>query len=74
MLQDQYLGRNDMWRLGRYLSGQYIYEDQEVTFTGGIAKIQNIYIDGEKVRSSIVRRVFFDKQVAGIFSMHDDFD
>ena len=60
MLQDQYFGRNDMWRLGRYLSGQCIYEDQEVSFTGGIAKIQNIYIGGEKARSSIVRRGFFN--------------
>ena len=57
MFQDQYLGRNDMWRLGRYLSGQCIYEDQEVSFCGCIsAKIRNIYIGGEKARSSIVQR------------------
>ena len=38
-----------MWRLGKYLSGQCIYTDQEVSFIGGIAaKIQNIYISGKK--------------------------
>ena len=58
MFQDQYLGRNDMWRLGRYLSGQCIYEHQEVSFIGGIAaKIQNIYIGGEKARLSILLKV-----------------
>ena len=54
IFQDQYLGRNDMWRLGKYLSGQCIYKDQEVSFIGGIvAKIHNIYIGGEKVRREI---------------------
>ncbi|KAF8972648.1 hypothetical protein BDZ97DRAFT_1901173 [Flammula alnicola] len=53
IFQDQYLGRNDMWRLGKYLSGQCIYKDQEVSFIGGIAaKIQNIYIGGKKVSSA----------------------
>lgn len=43
-----------MWRLGKYLSGQCIYKDQEVSFIGGIvAKIHNIYIGGEKVRGTV---------------------
>jgi DEP domain-containing protein 5 len=50
IFQDQYLGRNDMWRLGEYLVGQCVYTDQEILFIGAIAaKIQNIYIDGKKV-------------------------
>ncbi|KDR67969.1 hypothetical protein GALMADRAFT_79088 [Galerina marginata CBS 339.88] len=53
IFQDQYLGRNEMWRLGKYLSGRCIYKDQEVSFIGGIAaKIQNIYIGGKKVSSA----------------------
>ncbi|KAF9564257.1 hypothetical protein CPC08DRAFT_816078 [Agrocybe pediades] len=53
IFQDQYLGRSEMWRLGKYLSGQCIYKDQEVSFIGGIAaKIQNIYIGGKKVSSA----------------------
>ncbi|KAG6819778.1 hypothetical protein H0H93_008744 [Arthromyces matolae] len=46
--QDQYLGRNDMWRLGKELVGQCIHADQHITFVGNIAaKIQGIYIDGK---------------------------
>ncbi|KAF8899598.1 hypothetical protein CPB84DRAFT_1681083 [Gymnopilus junonius] len=53
IFQDQYLGRNDMWRLGKYLSGQCVYKDQEVSFIGGIAaKIQNLYIGGKKVSAA----------------------
>jgi DEP domain-containing protein 5 len=50
VFQDQYLGRNDMWRLGEHLVGQCVYTNQDITFVGNIAaKIQNIYISGEKV-------------------------
>lgn len=50
VFQDQYLGRNDMWRLGEHLVGQCVYTDQEVTFVGNlVAKIKNVYIGGEKV-------------------------
>lgn len=49
--QDQYLGRNEMWRLGESLVGQCVYADQEVSFVGAItAKICSIYIDGKTVR------------------------
>ncbi|TFK30294.1 hypothetical protein FA15DRAFT_726373 [Coprinopsis marcescibilis] len=55
VFQDQYLGRNDMWRLGEYITGQCVYVNQEVTFLGGIAaKIQGIYIGGKPVSSAIV--------------------
>lgn len=55
--QDQYLGRNDMWRLGEQLVGQCIYADQEISFIGGIAaKISNIYIDGQKVSCTLILR------------------
>ena len=48
--QDQYLGRNDMWRLGEHLVGQCVFVEQEISFIGVIAaKVQNIYIDGKKV-------------------------
>lgn len=51
VFQDQYLGRNDMWRLGEQLVGQCVYTNQEVPFVGAIiGKIQNIYIKGKKVR------------------------
>jgi hypothetical protein len=47
-----------MWRLGKYLSGQCIYKDQEVSFIGGIvAKIQNIYINGQKVRFNMAQPI-----------------
>ncbi|KAF5368784.1 hypothetical protein D9615_010396 [Tricholomella constricta] len=55
VFQDQYLGRNEMWRLGKDLVGQCIYTDQQITFVGNIAaKIQNIYIDGKPVSSACV--------------------
>ena len=55
VFQDQYLGRNDMWRLGRDLVGQCLYVEQQVSFIGVIAaKVQALYIGGKKVtRSSI---------------------
>ncbi|TFK72729.1 hypothetical protein BDN72DRAFT_957080 [Pluteus cervinus] len=53
IFQDQYLGRNDMWRLGEQLVGQCIHTNQEVTFIGSIAaKIHCIYIGGERVSSA----------------------
>jgi hypothetical protein len=49
--QDQYLGRNEMWRLCQHLVGQCVYVDQDISFIGVIAaKISNIYIDGKKVK------------------------
>jgi hypothetical protein len=53
--QDQYLGRNDMWRLGKHLVGRCVYADQDISFVGTIAAtIRNIYIDGKKVRATII--------------------
>ncbi|KAG6831161.1 hypothetical protein H0H87_005986 [Tephrocybe sp. NHM501043] len=55
VFQDQYLGRNDMWRLGKDLVGQCIYIDQQIAFVGNIgAKISNIYIGGKSVSSACV--------------------
>jgi len=40
-----------MWRMGKFLAGQCIYTDQEVSFIGGIAaKIHSIYVGGQRVR------------------------
>lgn len=53
IFQDQYLGRNEMWRLGKYLSGQCIYKDQEISFIGGIvARIAAIWVAGQEVSLS----------------------
>ncbi len=50
VFQDLYLGRNEMWRLGKYLSGQCIYKDQEISFIGGIvARISKIFVRGKGV-------------------------
>lgn len=50
IFQDLYLGRNDMWRLGEKLVDECVYVGQEVNLIGGAsAKIQNIYIGGNKV-------------------------
>ncbi|KAI8982913.1 hypothetical protein BD414DRAFT_579183 [Trametes punicea] len=55
VFQDQYLGRNDMWRLGRDQVGQGLYVDQHVSFIGIIAaKVHGLYIDGEKVSAAYV--------------------
>ncbi|KAG6860105.1 hypothetical protein C0995_015716 [Termitomyces sp. Mi166 len=55
VFQDQYLGRNDMWRLGKDLVGQCVYTDQQITFVGSVAaKIQNTYIGGKSVSSACV--------------------
>ncbi|KAJ3889305.1 hypothetical protein GG344DRAFT_89506 [Lentinula edodes] len=53
--QDQYLGRNDMWRMGKYLVDQCIYVEQEVSFIGSIAaKIKDIYIKDQKVPAALM--------------------
>lgn len=50
IFQDQYLGRNDMWRLGEKVAGQCIHRNQDIPFMNGpFGKIQDIYIDGQKV-------------------------
>ncbi|KAF9818951.1 hypothetical protein IEO21_02365 [Rhodonia placenta] len=53
--QDQYLGRNEMWRLGSDLVGQCVYIEQEISFIGVItAKVHAIYINGKKVPAAYV--------------------
>ncbi|KAJ4488454.1 hypothetical protein J3R30DRAFT_940415 [Lentinula aciculospora] len=53
--QDQYLGRNDMWRMGKHLVNQCIYAEQEISFIGSIvAKIKDIYIKGQKVPAALM--------------------
>ncbi|KAH9927160.1 uncharacterized protein BXZ73DRAFT_48994 [Epithele typhae] len=55
VFQDQYLGRNDMWRLGRALVGRCLYVDEQVSFIGVIAAtVQALYINGEKVSAAYV--------------------
>lgn len=50
VFQDQYLGRCDMWRLGKQLQGQCVHVAQEINFINSPAgKIQNIYINGKNV-------------------------
>ena len=48
--QDQYLGRNEMWRMGQNLVGKCVYVDQDISFIGVIAaKVTAIYAGGHKV-------------------------
>ncbi|KAI0053949.1 hypothetical protein FA95DRAFT_1600463 [Auriscalpium vulgare] len=55
IFQDQYLGRNDMWRLSEQLAGQCLHIGQEVSFIGSVAaKVDAIYVHGEKVSSGYV--------------------
>ena len=52
VFQDQYLGRSDMWRLGKQMQGKCAHIGQEVVFIGSpIGRIQNIYIGGRNVWS-----------------------
>ncbi|KIL00075.1 hypothetical protein PAXRUDRAFT_822018 [Paxillus rubicundulus Ve08.2h10] len=52
---DQYLGRNEMWRLGKHLVGRCVFVDQEISFIGVIvAKVQTIHVNGERVSSGYV--------------------
>ncbi|KAI0273508.1 hypothetical protein BC834DRAFT_854125 [Gloeopeniophorella convolvens] len=55
IFQDQYLGRNDMWRLSEQLAGHCVHMDQEITFIGSVAaKVDSIYVKGQKVSSALV--------------------
>ncbi|KAI0312389.1 hypothetical protein OF83DRAFT_1067227 [Amylostereum chailletii] len=55
IFQDQYLGRNDMWRLGEQLVGQCLHVGQEISFIGAsVAVVDAIYKDGEKIFSAHV--------------------
>ena len=50
IFQDQYLGRNDMWRLSEQLTGHCVHLGQEIVFIGSIvAKVESIYVGGQKV-------------------------
>jgi hypothetical protein len=54
VFQDQYLGRNDMWRLAEQLVGKCVYTGHDISFVGvTIGKVQNIYIKGEKVWNTL---------------------
>ncbi|KAI0823536.1 hypothetical protein BC628DRAFT_515846 [Trametes gibbosa] len=55
VFQDQYLGRNDMWRLGRDQVGQCLYVDQQISFIGVIAaRVHDLYVSGVKVSAAYV--------------------
>ncbi|KAI5117310.1 hypothetical protein M0805_005538 [Coniferiporia weirii] len=55
VFQDQYLGRSDMWRLGKQLQGQCVHVGQEISFVGSqTGRIQNIYIDGKNASAGLV--------------------
>lgn len=51
IFQDQYLGRSDMWRLGKQLQEKCVYAGQALDFVGSpTGKIHALYIDGKNVR------------------------
>ncbi|KAL0572471.1 vacuolar membrane-associated protein iml1 [Marasmius crinis-equi] len=53
--QDQYLGRNDMWRLGKHLVDQCVYTGQEISFINSITtKIHAIWVGGKKVPAALI--------------------
>ncbi|TDL24891.1 hypothetical protein BD410DRAFT_801634 [Rickenella mellea] len=55
VFQDQYLGRCDMWRLGKQLQGRCLYVDQELSFVGSaVGKVQNMYIAGKGVSAALI--------------------
>lgn len=50
VFQDQYLGRSDMWRVGKQLQDQCVHIGQEIYFVGTpTGKIQSIYSNGKSV-------------------------
>lgn len=50
VFQDQYLGRNEMWRIGEQLAGQCLHVGQEVSFIGAVvARVDAIYVRGDNV-------------------------
>ncbi|KAI9508459.1 hypothetical protein F5148DRAFT_1284026 [Russula earlei] len=55
IFQDQYLGRNDMWRLSEQLTGHCVHLGQEIVFIGSVvAKVESIYSAGQKVSSALL--------------------
>ncbi|EJD02181.1 uncharacterized protein FOMMEDRAFT_20964 [Fomitiporia mediterranea MF3/22] len=55
IFQDQYLGRSDMWRLGKQLQDRCVHRGQEIYFVGSpTGKIQNVYINGRKVSTGLI--------------------
>ncbi|KAH9966550.1 hypothetical protein BC827DRAFT_1124900 [Russula dissimulans] len=55
IFQDQYLGRNDMWRLSEQLTGRCVHLGQEIIFLGSVAaKVESIYVGGQKVSSGLL--------------------
>ncbi|KAF9261252.1 hypothetical protein L218DRAFT_961730 [Marasmius fiardii PR-910] len=53
--QDQYLGRNDMWRLDKHLVNQCVYVGQEITFINSITtKIHGLHVSDKKVPAALI--------------------
>ncbi|RKP26450.1 vacuolar membrane-associated protein Iml1, partial [Syncephalis pseudoplumigaleata] len=69
--RDQYLGRNDMWRLRQSLLGKTVYISQRVLFAGCIrAQVGDIYIGGRPAASALIgegTRVIFRSESAKFF-------
>ncbi|KAI9596447.1 hypothetical protein BDF19DRAFT_464450 [Syncephalis fuscata] len=69
--RDQYLGRNDMWRLRLSLIGKSVYISQRVLFAGCIrAQVSDIYINGRPAASALIgesTRVIFRSESAKFF-------
>ncbi|CAG8443688.1 7242_t:CDS:2 [Scutellospora calospora] len=48
--RDQYIGRSDMWRLARSLTGTCVYLGKRIEFAGCIrAQVKKIYVKGRQV-------------------------
>lgn len=64
-----------MWRLGKDLVGKCAYVGQDVTFVGNIAaKIQSIYIGGEKVKFSRVPDAKSNNAILGFLRLYHIFN
>jgi hypothetical protein len=57
MVQEQYVGRTDMWRLVEQLESTCVYVGQEVSFLGSsAARITGIHLNGKKVAPTLATK------------------
>ena len=71
--QDQYLGRNEMWRMGQHLVGQCAYVDEEISFIGLVsARVHSIYIAGKKAcyRVYLINSLLSVSICVGLYRIH----
>jgi hypothetical protein len=56
LVKDQYVSRNDMWRLSKALVGQCVYVPKKVSFSGIRGQINELWKKGEQKTCGVISK------------------